>query len=58
MKNSKRHVFTGLQGFRPATADQLKTHVDGVRTKVIPSIKEELRAKEKGAQRAKTYKIY
>ena len=54
MQDSKqRHVFTGLKGFRPATADQIKTHVDAVRSRVIPSIKEEQQAKEKGAQRAK-----
>lgn len=58
MKNTKRTVFTGLKSFRPATPDQLKAHVESVRKNVIPSIKEELRAKEKGAQRAKTYKIY
>ena len=59
MKDSKqRHVFTGLKGFRAATPDQLKTHIEGVRSKVIPSIKEEQRAKEQGAQRAKAYKVY
>jgi hypothetical protein len=58
MKTTKPSVFAGIKGFRKATPALLRKHVESVRGKVIPAIKEEIRAKEKGAERARTYKVY
>jgi len=58
MTSSKPNLFAGIGAFRKAKPEDLKTHVESVRGKVIPAIKEDLRAKERGAQRAKAYKVY
>jgi hypothetical protein len=58
MKTTRTSVFAGIKGFKKATPAQLRKHVESVRAKVIPAIKKEIRAKEKGAERARTYKVY
>jgi hypothetical protein len=57
-KASARSTVAGVAGFREAKPAQLRAHVLGVRTKVLPKIKEQMKRKEAGAERAKAFKVF
>jgi hypothetical protein len=47
-----------IKGFKKATRAQLKPYLKNVRTKVIPKIKTQMKQKERGAERARSYKLF
>lgn len=51
-------LLSSLKSFTEAKPEDLRDHVEDVRSEVIPRIKDKMRQKERGAERAKAYKLF
>ena len=52
-------VFDRLKSFQKADVDSVRKHSSEVREKLLPEIKDRLKAKEQGvAAKAKTFKVF
>lgn len=57
MVAKKSSLLKRIESFSEAKPDELNEHIEGVKSDTIPSIRDSLKRKEEGAEKARLYKI-